>query len=169
MTWCLAPLKTWLKVHSEHLAAVQPVLEAHLNPHLLWFFCLIRDRGAGALPAPPGDSAPAAAGGEAAEPGHHASAQRSQPHPGEHTHTDAACIERRGFFSPVERFLGLPCSCTSATTTDEPTSTTSRRLWTCCSTWKRSRRLWFKLFFAVLTWTHEDLLCCRRTPWTSRR
>lgn len=45
----------------------------------------IRHCGAGALPAASGDSASTAAGGEAAEPRHHASAQCSQPHTGENT------------------------------------------------------------------------------------
>lgn len=52
------------------------------------FFCPIRHRGAGALPAASGDAASTAAGGEATEPRHHACAQRSQPHPGDN---DTSC------------------------------------------------------------------------------
>lgn len=53
----------------------------------MWCICPIRHRGAGALPAASGDSPPTAAGGEAAEPRHHACAERSQPHTGENTHS----------------------------------------------------------------------------------
>lgn len=53
-----------------------------LVPTPLSDMCFVRHRGAGAVPLAPGDSAPTAAGGEAAGPRHAAGPQRSQPHPG---------------------------------------------------------------------------------------
>ena len=57
---------------------------------MLSFMCLIRYWGAGALPASSRDSAQTAPGGETAEPWHHASALRSQPHTGEKIPTDTS-------------------------------------------------------------------------------
>lgn len=56
------------------------------------FFCPIRHRWAGALPAASGDAASTAAGGEAAEPRHHASAQRSQPHTGDRVELNVPAV-----------------------------------------------------------------------------
>lgn len=111
------------------------------------YSCPLRRGGAGALPAAPGDAASAAAAGEAGEPRHHASAQRPQPHTGERppTNQDLGLVGASDQSGP-SGLLGLPlilsvcpplCSCTSATTTDGPTSTTSKRPWTC---WSTSRR-----------------------------
>lgn len=80
-----APVRSrWKDV--SFLTDVKPE-EHHMQCVDMWCICPIRHRGAGALPAASGDSPPTAAGGEAAEPRHHACAERSQPHTGENTHS----------------------------------------------------------------------------------